>query len=356
MEPQQNPDLVGQADAERTLLESALSGRLAHAWLFSGPRGIGKATLAYRFARFLLAGREAGSSGLFGDAPSSLALEANDPVFRRVASGGHPDLRTVTRSTHPTTGKLRSEIVVDDIREAIGFLRLTPAEGGWRVVIVDGAEEMNRNASNALLKVLEEPPPRAVLLLVCHAPGRLLATVRSRCRRLDIKALPAATVADLLAREVPELAEADRGILARLGDGSIGRALALAEAGGVGLYKDLLDMFLSLPKLDVGGAHRLADKLARGGTEGTFRVAAELLLGWLLRMLRHVGAGTDAQGEILPGEAACMRRLGKAEPTIRWLEFIETTQRQFALVDVLNLDRRQVWLAAILGLQRMASG
>jgi DNA polymerase III subunit delta' len=353
MEPRQNPELIGQADGERTLLESALSGRLAHAWLLSGPRGIGKATLAYRFARFLLAGKEAATAGLFGDAPNNLAIESSDPVFRRVASGGHPDLRTVTRSVNPKTGKMRSEIVVDDIREAIAFLHLTPAEGGWRIVIVD--DEMNRNASNALLKVLEEPPSRAVLLLVSHAPGRLLATIRSRCRRLDIKALPTATVMELLAREMPELSEADRGILARLGDGSIGRALTLAEAGGVELYRDLLDVLISLPRLDAGGLHRFADKLARGGADGTFRVSTELLLIWLQRMLRLASTGSDSQGEILPGEADCMRRMSHAEPLSRWLAFIENMQRQFALVDALNLDRRQLWIGTVLGLQRMVA-
>src|ERR1700757_457790 len=166
MEPHENPELIGQAAAEGSLLDAARSGRMAHAWLLAGPRGVGKATLAFRFARFLLAGSEAEAGGLFGSGPQTLAIDPGHPVFRRVASGAHPDLRVVARGVNPKTGRLRSEIVVDDIREAIGFLRLTPSEGGWRVVIVDGAEDMNRNAANALLKVLEEPPARAILLLV----------------------------------------------------------------------------------------------------------------------------------------------------------------------------------------------
>jgi DNA polymerase-3 subunit delta' len=351
MEPEQNPDLLGQEDAEQALLAGALSGRLAHAWLLTGPRGVGKATLAYRFARFLLAG--AGEGGLFGDGPAGLALDPGHPVFRRVASGAHPDLRTVARSVNPKTGKLRSEIVVDEIREAVAFLRLTPAEGGWRVIVVDGAEDMNRNAANALLKVLEEPPPRAVLLLVSHAPGRLLPTIRSRCRRLEAKALPAETVTELLSRHMPDLAEADRAMVAGLAEGSIGRALTLADAGGVELYRDLSDLLLPMPKLDTGALHRFADKLARGSADSAFRLAGELLTAWLVRMLRVAATGAEARPELLAGEAACMRRFARAEPPARWIEFLESLQRQLALVEGVNLDRRQIWIAAILGLQRL---
>jgi len=356
MEPQENPDLLGQESAERALLEAALSGRLAHAWLLSGPRGVGKATLAYRFARFLLAGEGASQGGLFGEAPAGLALDPAHPVFRRVASGGHPDLRTIVRGINPRTGRLRSEIVVDDVRDAVAFLRLTPAEGGWRVVIVDGAEDMNRNAGNALLKVLEEPPPRAVLILVSHAPGRLLPTVRSRCRRLDVKALPPAIVDDWLSRRMTELSEGDRAIVAGLAEGSIGRALALAEAGGIDLYRDLSETLLVLPRLDAAALYRFADKLGRGGADSTFRTASELLSGWLGRMLRMATTGADPGAELLPGELACMRRLARCEPAGNWVQFMEAMQRQFALVDGLNLDRRQIWVATILGLQRMARG
>jgi DNA polymerase-3 subunit delta' len=352
MEPRENPELLGQEDAEKALLEGALSGRLAHAWLICGPRGVGKATLAYRFARFLLAGEGQGG-GLFGDAPQSLALPPSHPVFRRVTSGAHPDLRTVERGINPTSGKLRSEIVIGDIREAVAFLRLTPSEGGWRVVIVDGAEDMNRNAANALLKVLEEPPPQAVLLLVSHAPGRLLPTIRSRCRRLDVRALPPDTLMALLARHAPDIDEADRGMIAGLSEGSIGRALALAEAGGVDLYREISQLLLAMPRLEAAVLHRLADRLARGTADGSFRMAVELLSAWLVRMLKL--AATGGGQEFVPGEAACMRRLAGLRPAKGWMDFMESMQRDFALVEPLNLDRRQVWVATLLGLQRMAS-
>ena len=354
MDPQANPELVDQEAAQQALLASARSGRLAHAWLLTGPRGVGKATLAYRFARFLLAGPTTPSGGLFAEeARGGLDLDPSHPVFRRVASGGHADLRRLARGINPTTGKPRSEIVIADVRDAISFLRLTPAEGGWRVVIVDGAEDMNRNAQNALLKVLEEPPSRAVLLLVSHAPGRLLPTIRSRCRRLDLRPLPVDSVARLLAKRLPESADADRVLAAGLAEGSIGRALAILEAGGVDLYRDLAGLLVALPRLDTGALHRQADRLSRNGGEEAYRMAVELLLGWLARMIR-VGAGGNAGQDLVPGEAAAMRGLADGGRLARWIELVDALSSQFALIEAVNLDRRQIWISAILGIQRLS--
>ena len=155
---------------------------------------------------------------------------------------------------------------------------------------------------------------------------------------------------------MPELSAADRDMVAGLAEGSIGRALALAEAGGVELYRDLSTLLLALPKLDAGALHRLADKLSRGSADNAFRTASELLSAWLVRMLRLGTSNAEAGIELVPGETACMRRRARAEPAGRWLEFMESMQRQFALVDGLNLDRRQIWIATVLGLQRMAAG
>jgi DNA polymerase III subunit delta' len=355
MEPRENPALIDQEVAERALLESARSGRLAHAWLLTGPKGVGKATLAYRFARFLLAG-EAGETNALFDAPppTGLELDPQHPVFRRVASGGHADLRVLARAVNPKTGKLRSEIVVDDVRDAIAFLRLTPSEGGWRVVIVDGAEDMNRNAQNALLKVLEEPPARAVLLLVCHAPGRLLPTIRSRCRRLDLRSLPAASIQQLIAQRAADLPEADRALAAGLAEGSIGRALSILDAGGVELYREVAALLLALPRLDASALHRQADRLARSGSEDSYRLAVELLLGWLTRMIKLAVAGGEPP-EFLAGERAAMGRLGRGVSLARWIELAEAMRRQFTLVEAVNLDRRQVWISSLLGVQRLAA-
>src|SRR5271166_6093457 len=273
--PRANPDLVGHESAERELRRLVEAGRLPHAILLSGPRGIGKATLAFRFARFLLANGDHPSKTA---AESGLAIDPESGVFHRVAAGGHADLLTVERAYDPRRRRLRSEIVVDDARAITSFFRLTAAEEGCRIVIVDGAEEMNRSAANALLKILEEPPARAFLLLVSHSPGQLLPTIRSRCRRVSLAPLECALVTRVLQRYRPELAEPEAEAVAALSDGSIGRAVELAEAGGLALYRSVLDMLSEIPRLDVIRLHAFADQLARADAEDTYRVGGELLL------------------------------------------------------------------------------
>src|SRR5580698_6009222 len=198
--PWRNERLVGHDLAERTMLAAQQIGRLHHAWLLTGPRGIGKATLAWRFARFLLAGQE---GGLFATSPDSLDVDMNAPGRNLVDARSLPDLFHLRRTLNPDTGRMRAEIAVDDVRELGAFMHMTPAMGKWRVAIVDAADEMNRNSANAVLKILEEPPPNAVLLMVAHAPGRLLPTIRSRCRRLALQPLADEIVMRLLGDYAP---------------------------------------------------------------------------------------------------------------------------------------------------------
>jgi len=327
-QPRENPLLLGHEAAEAAMLGAFVSGRLPHAWLLSGPRGIGKATLAYRFARFLFAAD--GGGGLFAAPPTSLAVEPGDPIFRRVASGGMADLLVVERSVDPRRKKLRSEIVVDDTRAIAGFLRLTAAEGHRRVVVLDGADMMNRNAANALLKILEEPPEQTVLLLVSDNPGRLLPTIRSRCRSLMLKPLPGATVAGALARYRPDLSAGDRTALARIAEGSIGRALDMAAAGGLALYRTLVKLLEQLPEVDGASLHAFAERLARSDGEEAFRLTAELLLDWLARMVAMAAGAGAATRAVLPEEATTMRRLGGRGELDRWVEVWEKLARLFA--------------------------
>lgn len=362
--PRENPDLIGHEAAERELLDAFNSGRMSHAWLICGPRGIGKATLAFRFARFILSQGPGGGSDLFAGDPGetdsdSLYVSPEAPIFRRVTAGGHADLMTVERGFSETGRKKpRTEIVVSDVRRIGPFLSMTPAEGGWRVVIIDGADIMNRNAMNAVLKVLEEPPSQSLLLLACHNPGRLLPTVRSRCRMLNMSPLTSRMVEDLLGRFAPAVTPADASQLARLSEGSIGRALTLAEEGGLELYRDLMALLDTLPDLDIARLHEFSDRLARAGAENAYRTVTELLQNWLAALIRGA-AGATSEPAAHPGEdggSALRSRLVAEGSLDRWLQVWEKVTFLLARSDSANLDRKQVVLTAVLAIESAARG
>lgn len=355
----ENTYFTGHPAAEQSFLDAWHSGRLAHAWLITGQRGIGKATLAYRMARFALSqpGTDQGP-GLFGGpdpTQSTLQMSGEHPVFRRVAAQGHGDFRAIERAwADSKKSKRKASISVGEVRGIGSFLRLTPAEGGWRVVIIDAADEMNRNAENAVLKVLEEPPQRALLFLVSHNPGRLLPTIRSRCRKLDLGPLETDTVAALLMRYQPEISSKDAEPLAVLADGSIGRAIELAEAGGLGLFRSLIGVLATMPKLDIGMAHALSDQALRG--EG-FRTVADLLTWWLSRMV-SVAARDDwaHTQEIVPGEHAIADRLCASAGLDQWVEVWEKIARLFERADAVHLDKKRTVLNALLAIEQRAAG
>jgi DNA polymerase-3 subunit delta' len=263
--PRETTVLFGHAEPEQVLLEAYRSGRIPHAWLIGGPSGIGKATLAYRMARFVLANPDPTAPAV--RKATSLTLPADDRTVRRIAAQGHPDLLVLERVVNEKTGKLYTVIRVDDVRRTVPFFGSTAGEGGWRVCIVDTADELQYpQAANALLKILEEPPRNALLLLISHAPARLLPTIRSRCRRLALRPLSADHVARAAAlalgrdAEDPELREASA-----LSEGSVGRALTLLEGPALALRKRVVDLLDRLPTVDPQALHALGDAL--GGFE-----------------------------------------------------------------------------------------
>ena len=251
----------------------------------------------------------------------------------------------VERGPDPKTGKMRTVIAVDQTRRIAHFLGLTAAEGGWRVVVIDSGDEMNRHAANAALKVLEEPPSKSLLLVVSHNPGRLPPTIRSRCRRLILRPLTDETVTELVARYLPGAGDAD--LLARLARGSVGRALSLAEEGGPALYHDLMGLLETLPELDTGALHGLGDRAAK--SDAAFHALSDLLKEWLGRLIIFAADGTLEREGADAGEAALMERLsgGGLEP---WLEVWEKVNRLLARAD--NLDRKQVVLNVIFTMER----
>lgn len=353
--PRRQSDFIGQADAEAEFLAAYNGGRLPHAWMIAGPRGVGKATLAFRIARFVLAQgsdaqADAGPS-LFGDplpksVPTSLQIAPDHPIFRRVASGGHSDLRVYERTMNAKTGKLHRDISVDEIRDVRSFLSLTPAEGAWRVVIVDSADDMNPSSANALLKILEEPPARALLLVVTHEPGRLLPTIRSRCRRLWLGPLDDAAMRALLAERAPHLSPDDVTLALQLGEGSIGRALQLADDGGIELFREVRDLIAKLPRLDLAELHRLGDKAARDNTGDTLKSLGEMIDWLVLRLTRSAARIEQGAGAGLPQQSAASLD--------RWIEVWDKTRRLFGEAEGLNLDRKQVVLETFLAMEEAA--
>ncbi|HEY7296658.1 MAG TPA: DNA polymerase III subunit delta' [Xanthobacteraceae bacterium] len=256
--------LFGHGDAERALLDGYRGGRIPHAWLIGGPAGIGKATLAYRLARFVLAYPDPSAPPV--QAAASLAVPADNPVARQIAAQGRGDLLALER-TEGETGKLRTVITVDQVRRTVSFFGSTASAGGWRVCIVDSADELQYpQAANALLKVLEEPPPQALLLLVSHAPARLLPTIRSRCRRLGLRALAEEDVISGAAQALcRDPSDARLRQIAALAEGSIGRAVMLSSGPALALRKRTSELLERLPALDPHALHAIGDAI--GGTE-----------------------------------------------------------------------------------------
>uniref|UniRef100_UPI000E0DBED3 DNA polymerase III subunit delta' n=1 Tax=Alkalilacustris brevis TaxID=2026338 RepID=UPI000E0DBED3 len=268
--PRETLALVGQEAAEAAFLDAFNSGRQHHGWLLTGPRGVGKATLAWRIARFLLATPESTGDGLFGDdaAPASLDVPADHPVVRRVAALSEPRLLLLRRAwdDERKPARLKTVITVEETRRLQGFFGMSAADGGRRVVIVDAADEMNPNAANALLKLLEEPPAGATLLLVCHQPARLLPTIRSRCRELRLGTLdPAAMETALRAAQIEP--GGDPAALAALSGGSVGEAIRMANLDGLALYARMIALFSDLPRLDRTQVLQFAELAAGRGNE-----------------------------------------------------------------------------------------
>ena len=334
-QPRHAENLYGHAGAEKTLLDAWAGGRLPHAWLISGAKGIGKATLAFRFARFLLTGPSP-EGDMFGAAPTSLYVPPSDPVFTRVAKFSHPDLMTVERPWNDKTKKWRDEITVDEVRKAGAFFQQTSSSGGWRICIVDAADEMNTNAANALLKVLEEPPKQGLLLLVSHAPGSLLPTIRSRCRRLLLQPLSGDLVEKVVHGVLPDLSDEDRQSLVDIADGSPGRAVALAAAGGVELHAELEGLLGQLPHLDFGKVHALAGRI--GGAKGTrdgFATLAELLDQWLGRAVKRAALANSHQSR-------------------SYLTARDRCRHLFNRLDAVNLEQKQVLLNVFAAIEQAA--
>ncbi len=345
--PRHAGQVFGQTHAEAAFLEAFNGGRMHHAWLISGPKGVGKATLAWQIARFLLT--QEGTS-LFGP-PGDLAVDPSTPVVARMAALAEPRLLLCRRPYDPKTKRLKTAITIDEVRKLKGFFNLSAADGGWRVAIVDAADELNSAAANGLLKILEEPPEKVVILLVTHQPSKLLPTIRSRCRNLRCETLDEANMGKVLA----QVGHADSmsPALAALSGGAPGQAIRLLSDNGVQLYGQIIGLIGTAPGLDRGLALALADKCAARGNESTYALMVELISLALVRLARH-GAGMPMV-EAATGELALAAKLSASPYQARiWANLQQEISAKTTHARAVNLDPAQVILDTFIQIDKAA--
>lgn len=320
--PRDRFDLIPDAAAEAAFLDAFNKGRLHHAWLLCGVEGSGKATFAYRAARRLLGAAPDPSRGLLGTRP-------DDPVARLVTAQSHPDLLVLERAVEG--GKTKKSISVDQARDLPEFFSKSPSQAHYRVAIIDAADDLNLNAANALLKVLEEPPERGVLFLVTHAPGRLLSTLRSRCRRLAFPVWPLHALEELV-RNQTGVSSAEAARIAAMAAGSPGQALALAS--GATLEADqLAQAWVAAQAVDRAEALAVADRFR--GAEGQERF--ETLMDRLIAAVK-------------------VRALAEGASGARWAELWSRLSELPDRTAAINLDRGDVLAGALADLQRTKAG
>ncbi len=350
--PRESFEFHGNAAAEAHLLEAYKSNRLHHAWLLAGPEGVGKSVLAYRFTRFLLAGE----AERMTHETAGLGIFSNSLTARQVARLAHPNLLVLRRPWLTQTKRFAASIPVDEVRRLRDFLGLTAAGGNWRIVIVDTADELNHNAANALLKALEEPPKKCVFLLISAMPGRLLATIRSRCQRLELQPLTrddlhAAVLAACRAANIDFPSDEDFVRLDMLSGGSVRRALELMSGDGLDLYRQLIAILQTLPRADYAQIHSLAERISPPNAASEWQMFQSLLDEMLHRLVKSAATGVPHDNQ----EADLVRRLAIANHLAEWACLWETVTKTRAEALALNLDRKNLILEIFQKLETAAS-
>lgn len=355
--PRDTVHLFGQDAAQTAFLDAFNSARMHHAWMITGPRGVGKATLAWRIAKFLLSqpSEDAGQDNMFGapPTPTTLEVDENHPAVRRALSLGEPRLFLCRRPWDEKAKRLKKEITVDEVRKLKSFFALSAADGGWRVAIVDDMDLLNTSAANALLKVSEEPPKKTILLLVSHQPARLLPTIRSRCRDLRCATLPA----DLqtAALEQAGFDTSDDTATGELSGGSVGAALRLAQADGASRYAALVNLAATAPALDRAAALSIAEKCAGVANAEIYEVTVSLIDLLLNRLARFGALQPTDWIEAAPNEYATLTKLApNAHAARKWAQLAQDLSARVGHARAVNLDPSSVILDMLLKLDEAA--
>ncbi len=315
-------EVLGHDEQLATLTRNYRAGRLHHAWLVSGPKGTGKATMACRFAEFMLRYPDPDT------APETFSV-ANDPVHSQVAKGGHPNVLLLQRPYDQKSKKFRTQITVEEVRRVTSFLQMTSGANAWRIVIVDPADDMSTSAANALLKILEEPPRRTLFFILAHSPRGLLATIRSRCQVLATKPLSDEATRTVLSRQ-PLTAEMDAPEIERLtrrAGGSARKALEMAATGVLETFEAFIEL-ANAGKEDIGRLHQLAGSLTPANKSAEYRLFTDMLNDHLANRLRDRVANDQVP-------LASLNQLVTV-----WETFREANKR----AEIWNMDKKQVIL------------
>jgi DNA polymerase-3 subunit delta' len=319
LHPREQFAFFGHGEGEGAFIEGLRGGRLHHAWLIGGTQGIGKATLAYRVARTVLDPRRSNDPGL-----ADLTMDPDATVARQVMAQSHPNLAVLRRVPATDKKAASSTIPVEAVRKALSMFGSTSADGGYRVCIVDSAEDLTVSSANALLKMIEEPPPRSIFLIVSHAPQRVLPTIRSRCRRLLLRPLGDADIRSVIASLGPPWTQSPAEVLEqalRYGEGSVRRTLELLDADKVAFIEHVTKLLANMPRTDAKQIFALAEALSRRDAEDSYELTLETVQRWVTDRL-HERAGLG------PSRLA---------PLVEVCDKIDRSARE---IDVFNLDRR----------------
>jgi DNA polymerase III subunit delta' len=354
--PRQTLSLYGQEQAEAAFLQAFRSDRLPHAWMITGPRGVGKATLAWRIARFLMA-RPTGGAGRFDESPptpDSLALPPDHPVTRRISSLGEPGVFLCRRPWDAKAKRLSKYITVEQTRKLKSFFTLTAPDGGWRVALVDASDEMNPAAANALLKILEEPPEKTLIILVCHQPLALLPTIRSRCRVLRCGSLGRQDLGKALTLAGFEAGSAGQA-LEVLSEGSVGQAIRLLSTDGLEIYAQIVSLMSGPDRLDRQAVLKLANSCTGKAAEARYDMVLNLVSLFLSRLARFAALQPSQVADAAAGEARLMAQLAPAPGHARrWADLAQSLQARSSHARAVNLDPSGVILDMFLQLDATA--